>query len=362
MLSILGLILDGIVLLARLSRPGGQSWLVAEHLLLRQQLLLVRRKTSRAPRLSLLDRLVFAVTTLFVHSSRLPKLSIVVAHSTLLHLHRALVNRKYSRLFSHKNRKPGPKGPSTELIALIVGIKVKNPNYGCPKIALLATRLLGESVSEQRVRRILRKHFKNQPGGPGPSWLSAIGIAKDALWSVDLFCCESILLQTHWVMVVMDHYTREIIGTSVVAGSMSGADVCRMFASIRRRSGRTPRHLSTDHDPLFKFHQWQANLRVLEIDEIKTVPETPRSHPFIERVIGTIRREYLDETLFWNDGDLTAKLDRFVTYYDEARVHSSISGETPRGLSGHGVVGKINIQSYAWKSYCNGRFSIPIAA
>ena len=88
----------------------------------------------------------------------------------------------------------------------------------------------------------------------------------------------------------------------------------------------------------------------------------PRSHSFIERALGTIRREYLDEILFLNDRDLKVKLDRFVTYYGEARVHSSISGETPRGLSGASTVGKINIQQYGWKSYCSGRFSIPIAA
>ena len=103
-------------------------------------------------------------------------------------------------------------------------------------------------------------------------------------------------------------------------------------------------------------------MRILDIDEIKTVPEAPWSHPFIERVIGTIRREYLDETLFWNERDLKLKLEKFITYYNEARVHSSILGETPRGLSDKGAVGKINIQDYGWKSYCNGRFSIPIAA
>lgn len=79
----------------------------------------MRRKCLRAPRLTLTDRLVFALTSLFVRSSRLPKLSIVVAHSTLLRLHKALVERKYSKLFSNKNRKPGPKGASAELIKLI---------------------------------------------------------------------------------------------------------------------------------------------------------------------------------------------------------------------------------------------------
>jgi putative transposase len=56
-----------------------------------------------------------------------------------------------------------------------------------------------------------------------------------------------------------------------------------------------PKYLSSDHDPLYQFHQWQANLRVLEIQEIKTVPYVPLPHPFVERLIGTIRREYLDQ-------------------------------------------------------------------
>jgi transposase InsO family protein len=363
MRSVLTLLFDVILVMVRILKPGGRSWLLAEYLLVRQQLIAVRRKHKQAPKLTSIDRIVLALSSLFINSKRLPKISIVVAHSTMLGFHRALVNRKYSKLFSNKfPKKPGPKGPSAELIKLIVGIKVKNPRYGCPKIALLASELLGECIDEQMVRRILRKHFSSQPRGPGPSWLNAIGIAKDVLWSVDLFCCESICLQTHWVMVVMDHYTREIIGVAVIKGSPTGVDVCRMFAGIRSGSGRSPRHLSSDHDPLFKFHRWIANLSILDIDEIKTVPETPWSHPYIERVIGTIRREYLDETLFWNERDLLFKLKLFTNYYNEARVHSSIQGKTPRGRDGGGAVDRIDLGSYGWKSYCNGRFSIPIAA
>jgi hypothetical protein len=62
---------------------------------------------------------------------------------------------------------------------------------------------------------------------------------------------------------------------------------------------RLPKHLSTDHDPLFRFHRWLANLRVLDIEEIKSIPYVPVSHPFVERLIGTIRREYLDRVLFY---------------------------------------------------------------
>jgi hypothetical protein len=56
-----------------------------------------------------------------------------------------------------------------------------------------------------------------------------------------------------------------------------------------------PKYLSSDHDPLYRFHQWEANLRVLDVKEIRTVPYVPLSHPFVERLIGTIRREFLDQ-------------------------------------------------------------------
>ena len=51
-----------------------------------------------------------------------------------------------------------------------------------------------------------------------------------------------------------------------------------------------PKYLSTDNDPLDRFHQWQANLRVLEVMEIKTVPYVPLSHPFVERLVGNPKK------------------------------------------------------------------------
>jgi len=59
-----------------------------------------------------------------------------------------------------------------------------------------------------------------------------------------------------------------------------------------------PKYLSTDHDPLYRFHQWQASLRVLEVMEIKTY--VPLSHPFVEPLVGTLGRECLDRTLLDN--------------------------------------------------------------
>jgi len=82
-----------------------------------------------------------------------------------------------------------------------------------------------------------------------------------------------------------------------------------------------PKYLSTDNDPLYRFHQWQANLRVLEVIEMKAVTFVPLSHPFVERLIGTIRRECLDRTLFWTIADLEEKLfNDFRNYFNGHRV------------------------------------------
>lgn len=138
--------------------------------------------------------------------------------------------------------------------------------------------------------------------------MTFIAGAKDSLWSIDFFRCESILLCSHWVMLVIDVFTRRVVGLGVESGDIDGVSACRMF--YRAIAGQQlPKRASTDHDPLFRFHRWLANLRVLAIEEVKSVPYAPVSHPFIERLIGSVRREYLDHVFFWNATDLIRKLE-----------------------------------------------------
>ena len=151
----------------------------------------------------------------------------------------------------------------------------------------------------------------------------------------------------------MDVFTRRIIGFGVERADIDGISVCRMFN--RAIAGQPlPKHLSTDRDPLFRFHRWLANLRVLEIDEIKSVPYVPVSHPFIERLIGTVRREYLDRVLFWNSVDLTRKLNRFRDYYNAFRVHRSLHGATPAQRAGATPPAPIPLDHPAWRQHCGG--------
>ena len=114
--------------------------------------------------------------------------------------------------------------------------------------------------------------------------------------------------------------------------------------------------------PLFRFRRWLANLRVFEIAEIKSVPHVPVSRPFVERLIGTIRREYLDQTLLWNRFDLARKLGEFRDYYNEHRVHRSLGGTTPAERAGEAPIARAQLVRYGWRDHCRGLFQIPVAA
>ena len=156
-------------------------------------------------------------------------------------------------------------------------------------------------------------------------------------------------------MLVVDVFTRRLIGFGVAPAPIDGLSVCRMF-NHAVLGQPLQKYLSTDNDPLFRFHPWLANLRVLEIKEIKSVPYAPVSHPFIERLIGTVRREVLDQMFFWNAIDLTRKREMFRRYYNEQRVHRSLGGTTPAQRAGASAPAPATLDHYGWRQYCHGLF------
>ena len=350
-----------IVTVVRLARPGGLRSVVAESVLVKHQLRILRRGRKRAPNLRAADRIIAGLCTFFMHPARVPRSAIVLKPSTLLHLHHVLTKRKYHLLFSSgRGHQPGPKGPDKALIDAVVEMKRRNPSWGCPRIAQQIALTFGVKIDKDVVRRILGVHYRPEPDSAGPSWLTFLGHMKDSLWSCDLFRCASATLRTYWVLVVMDQFTRRIVGFGVQCGNIDGPALCRMFRQASRRQP-LPKYLSTDNDPLYRFHQWQANLRVLDVKEIKTVPGVPLSHPFVERLIGTLRRECLDRTLFWTAADLEAKLLDFQYFYNGYRTHAGLEGRLPEP-DVDGPVSPIDFGSYQWRRHCRGLYQTPIAA
>src|SRR6516162_7502006 len=212
MRDLLILILHLVTTVFRLVRPRGMRAVVAESVLAKHQLLILNRPRRRSSNSRVLDRLIAGFCSLWIKPRRFCRVAIAFKPSTLLNFHRVLVQRKYHLLFSPKHKtKPGPKGPTADLIRAVVEMKQRNPTWGCPHIAEQINLAFGTSINKDIVRRILAQHYRPMPSEGGPSWLTFIGHAKDSLWSLDLFRCESAVLRTYWVLVVMDQFTRRIV-------------------------------------------------------------------------------------------------------------------------------------------------------
>ncbi len=106
--------------------------------------------------------------------------------------------------------------------------------------------------------------------------------------------------------------------------------------------------------PLFLYHQWQANLRILGIEEIKTVPYMPLSHPFVERLIGTIRHEFLGHVFFWNVIGLQRKLDTVLIYYCYCLRRLLLPRPMPDEYARRGSLQEILPGIYHWTTFHKG--------
>ena len=92
------------------------------------------------------------------------------------------------------------------------------------------------------------------------------------------------------------------------------------------------------------------------------MPHVPLSHAFVERLIGTMRREFLDHVLFWNARDLERKLADFQAYYNTARCHASLKGHTPLTFAGGQTVACAELNKVRWVSHCRDLVQLPVAA
>jgi len=166
-------------LLARLAvllRPGGIRTVLAENILLKQQLLVLQRSRRRAPNLRTSDRLFFGFCALLLSPRRLMRTAVILKPATLLRFHRGLKGLKCRFLYgSRPRRKPGPKGPAPDLIQAICELKRRNSRFGCPKIAQHLAKTFGITVNKDVVRRVLAAHYRPDGNENGPSWLTLLG-------------------------------------------------------------------------------------------------------------------------------------------------------------------------------------------
>jgi hypothetical protein len=288
---------------------------------------------------------------------RLIRSAIVLKPSTLLHLHHVLIQRQYRLLFSKGRRKPGPKGPSQELMDAIVATKQRNPSWGCPRIAQQIALAFGVPVDKDLVRRILAGQYSPKPGAGAPSWLTFLAQMKDSLWSADLFAanrqgCELTGFWSSWISTPVASWGSACSPAPSTASRFAECSTTPFKATAPCRNTSVP--------TMIRFIvPLNGKLRILDVAEIKTVPYVPWSHPFVERLIGTLRRGCLDRTLFCTTADLESKLVDFKAYFNHHRAHRARLGRPVEDARPRPIA---KLQSYRWECHCRGLYQTPTAA
>jgi len=222
-------------LLAVLMGSRGIRAVVAENLLLRQQLLVMRRSRRKAPNLRTTDRLLFGLCALFLGPRGLIRTAIILKPATLLRFHRGFKDFKYRFLYSSRPKeKQVQKGPHRNCSEPSVNSSGAIPGLAARRSRNTWPRPLASTPTKDVVRRVLAAHYRPERRENGPSWLTLLGHTKNSLWRLDLFRTESILLRSHWVLVIMDRFTLRIIGFGVQAIAVDGPGLCRMFNYVWR--------------------------------------------------------------------------------------------------------------------------------
>ena len=276
------LVIHVLTTLAQLAGPGGTRAIIAESVLIKHQQLIARRSVGKTPRLTTSDRFLCGFLVQFMHPSRIRKAAVVLKPATLTKLRRVLLSHNYHRLFSsRKNRKPGPKGPSDDLVRAIVELKRRNPRFGCPKIAQHINKAFGVNIDKDVARRVLAKRYRPEPYGGGPSWLTFFRHINESLLSTSLFRNKSILPKFLSILAAISEHTRRIIGCGIAGCHFDQTMLCSLFAA-----GIPVVKALTLLGPTRK--------KFLGVGRTQTGPIFPRAPPFAERRIGTSRPNHHD--------------------------------------------------------------------
>jgi putative transposase len=283
------LVIHVLTTLAKRAGPGGAKAIIAESVLLKHQQLIAHRSTGITPRLTTLDRFLCGLLTLFMRPGRIRKAAVILKPATLTKFRRALLSRNYHRLFSsQKNRKPGPKGPSDDLVRVIVELKQRNTQFGCPRIAQQINKSFGVNIDKDVVRRVLAKHYRSAPYDGGLSWLTFLRHTRDSLFSIALFRRKSIHKISSTPLAI-SQYTRRLIGYGISVCHLNQTVIFSLFDDAMPMFDAS-RSLRSIHDQSFSHHRCRRKL--FGLAGTGTVTILPRSPPVAARRIRTRRHKH----------------------------------------------------------------------
>jgi transposase InsO family protein len=304
------------LLLAIRSRLTRRTRLEAENLILRQQLVILRRKFPRRVRLRNIDRLLM-VWLYRLYPSLLDAI-IIVQPETVIRWHR----RGFRAYWHWKSRHVGGRPRiDSEIRALIRRMSRENLLWGAPRIhgELL---MLGIEVAGSTVSRYMVRHRRP----PSQGWKTFLRNHAAGIASLDLFVVRTISFKLLYGLVILRHARRRLATISVTANPTAqwiAGQVTDAFPW-----DEAPSHLIRDRDRAFG-PAYAHRIRAMGIRDHSTAPRSPWQNGYVERLIRSIRRESLDHLIVFDEAQLRRVLKNYASYYNHVRTHLSLHKNAP---------------------------------
>ncbi len=294
----------------------GRAVLQLELLALRHQLATVER-TSPRPSLRSADRLLWVILSRILPNWR--EVVVIVKPETVIGWH-----RKGFRLFwiwKSRRRRDGRPTVPREVRDLIRRMSRENPLWGAPRIHGELLKL-GIEVSQATVS----KYMKNLPRPLSQTWLTFLSNHIHCSASMDFFVLPTATFRLLFVFIVLHHERRRIVHFGVTAHPTATWIKQQMTEAFPWDTA--PRYMIRDRDSVYGLVV-RARIKAMGIDEVVTAPRSPWQNPYAERVIGSIRRECLDQVIVLSERHLRRVLASYLDYYHQSRTHLSLSKDSP---------------------------------
>jgi putative transposase len=294
-----------------------RATLQAEILALRHQLLVLqRRRTGRRIQIRAWDRILWVwLSRVWAHwRSAL----LIVKPETVIAWHR----RGFRLYWTWKSRhREGRPTVSTEIRELIRRMSIANPRWGAPRIHGELLKL-GIEVSQATVAKYMIRHRKP----PSQTWRTFLKNHMKDMMSADFFVVPTISFRLLFVFVILSHDRRRPIHFAVTRNPTAEWTAQQLLEAFPWDSA--PRYLLRDRDKIYGT-VFCETARWMGIREVLTAPQSPWQNAYVERLIGSIRRECLDHVIIIEEAGLRRILKEYFQYYERSRTHLSLGKDTP---------------------------------
>jgi transposase InsO family protein len=290
--------------------------LVFENLALRQQLAALRRSVAR-PRLLRRDRVFWVCLSQIWRGWR--STLVIVQPATVVGWHRQGF-RLYWRWKSQGGKAGRPK-VEREIRDLVRRMSRENPFWGAPRIQA-ELRLLGLGAAESTVA----KYMVRTPKPHSPTWRTFLNNHMTELAAIDFFAVPTATFRLLYCFVVLSLDRRQVLHFHVKANPSAAWTAQQITEAFPYDSA--PRYLMRDRDSIYG-EVFQRRIKNLGIEEVVSAPRSPWQNPYVERLIGSIRRECLDHVIVLNEAHLKRILGEYLDYYHHSRPHLALDRNSP---------------------------------